>query len=284
MYKKIIIIVTILTLIGCSNSKSVIVTTKAGNSKYKKENVYASKKTTSTAKKANAETIESTSRTVVTSDVVNGYVFHYKDIAMNNMKNYGIPASIILAQGILESGAGQGKLAVTANNHFGIKCYTDWKGETAYHDDDSSQECFRKYKNPGESFQDHADIISKRRRYAKLFDLERGDYKAWARGLKAAGYATDPKYPEKLINYIERYHLDQYDNVVLGKKYVLDKSQNVQPKARVVINDKNHYEVQKGDTLYSISKKYNIPVEELKRQNNLFDNAISIGQSILITK
>lgn len=293
MYKKIILIVTILTLIGCSTSKSPIVTTKAGNSKYKKENIYTSKKTTLTEKKASkpeqkkarTEVIESTSRTVVTSDLINGYVFHYKDIAMNNMKNYGIPASIILAQGILESGAGQGKLAVTANNHFGIKCYTDWTGETTYHDDDSSQECFRKYKNPGESFQDHAEIISKRKRYASLFDLPRGDYKAWARGLKLAGYATDPKYPEKLISYIERYHLDQYDNVVLGKEYVLDKSQNVQPTAKVVINDKaNQYEVQKGDTLYSISKKYNIPVEELKRQNNLFDNAISIGQTILITK
>ena len=227
--------------------------------------------------------IQSTSRTVVTSDLINGYVFHYKDIAMNNMKIYGIPASIILAQGILESGAGNGVLAMTANNHFGIKCYTDWTGETAYHDDDSSQECFRKYKNAGESFQDHAEIISKRRRYASLFDLPRGDYKAWARGLKLAGYATDPKYPEKLINYIERYHLDQYDNLVLGKKYVVDPSQNIQPTAKVVLNDKaDQYEVQKGDTLYSISKKFNISIEELIRQNKIFDNAISIGQSIQI--
>jgi LysM repeat protein len=220
---------------------------------------------------------------VVTSDVINGYVFHYKDIAMANMKKYGIPASIILAQGILESGAGQGKLAMTANNHFGIKCYTDWTGDTTNQDDDAAQECFRKYKNPEESFQDHADIVSKRKRYASLFNLPKGDYKAWAKGLKLAGYATDSKYPEKLISYIERYHLDQYDNVVLGKDYVLDKSQNAKPAAKVAVNDKtNQYEVQKGDTLYSISKKYNIPVEELKRQNNLFDNAISVGQTILI--
>ena len=181
MCKKIVLIVVILTLMGCSASKPVIVTTKAGNSKYKKENVYTSKKNTSTTKKATTETIESTSKTVVTSDLINGYVFHYKDIAMRNMKNYGIPASIILAQGILESGAGNGDLAVTANNHFGIKCYKDWLGETTYHDDDTSQECFRKYKNPEESFQDHADIISKRTRYAALFNLPKGDYKAWAR-------------------------------------------------------------------------------------------------------
>jgi len=285
MYNKIILVVAILTLMGCSSSKSPIVTTKAGNSKYDKGSVYTSKNTTPTTKKSNSETIESTSRTVVTSDVINGYVFHYKDIAMANMKKYGIPASIILAQGILESGSGQGKLAMTANNHFGIKCYTDWTGDTTNQDDDAAQECFRKYKNPEESFQDHADIVSKRKRYASLFDLPKGDYKAWAKGLKLAGYATDPKYPEKLISYIERYHLDQYDNMVLGKDYVLDKNQNARPAAKVAVNDKtNQYEVQKGDTLYSISKKYNISVEELKRQNNLFENAISVGQTILIKK
>ncbi len=147
-----------------------------------------------------------------------------------------------------------------------------------------NQECFRKYKNPEESYQDHADILSKRTRYATLFNLPKGDYKAWAKGLKAAGYATDPNYPEKLINYIERYHLDQYDNMVLGKSYVLDASQNVIPKTKSVkiSPQANHYEVQKGDTLYSISKKFNISIEELKKQNNIFDNAISIGQSIII--
>lgn len=284
MYKSIILIVSIITLIGCNTSKSVIVTTKDRGSKAKAANVNSYKNTSSSEKKAsNSEVIESTSKTVVTSDLINGYVFHFKDIAMSNMKNFGIPASIILAQGILESGAGQGKLATTANNHFGIKCYTDWTGETTLHDDDASQECFRKYKNPEESFQDHANIVSKRTRYASLFSLPKGDYKAWARGLKLAGYATDPKYPEKLINYIERYHLDQYDHVVLGKNFVLDKSHNA--KSSVVINEKaNLYEVKKGDTLYSISKKFNISIEELKKQNNIFDNAISIGQSILIEK
>ncbi|WP_304199476.1 glucosaminidase domain-containing protein [Flavobacterium alvei] len=273
MCKKIVLIAFILILVGCSSSKSVSGTTKSGNSRYNKTNSTPNKNS------------QSNSRALVTSDLVNGYVFHYKDIAMSNMKKYGIPASIILAQGILESGSGQSNLAVTANNHFGIKCYTDWKGETIHQDDDSAQECFRKYKNPEESFQDHADILSKRNRYASLFNLRKGDYKSWARGLKAAGYATDPNYPEKLIGYIERFHLDQYDNMVLGKDYVLDENQYAKPQSKVVSNtNSNQYIVAKGDTLYSISKKFNIAIEELKRQNNLNDNAISIGQSILIQK
>jgi flagellum-specific peptidoglycan hydrolase FlgJ len=270
MYKRIVLIITILTLMSCHSSKSVIVTKEEGNSKYKKT-------TSAPNKKSDSPKIS------ITSDFVNAYITRFKDIAMRNMKKYDIPASIILAQGILESGAGQSVLAVTANNHFGIKCYTDWKGETINQDDDASQECFRKYRNPEESYQDHADILSKRKRYASLFDLEKGDYKAWAKGLRAAGYATDPKYPEKLIGYIERYHLDQYDNMVLGKDYVLDKNQNSPAKNKSTASRQaNQYEVQKGDTLYSISKKFNISIEELKRQNNISDNAISIGQTILI--
>ncbi len=187
MYKKVILLLTILTLVGCNSSKSVIVTTKTQNSKHKR-----------------TATNPSSQKSLITSDVVNSYISDYKDIAMSNMKNFGIPASIILAQGILESGAGQSKLATTSNNHFGIKCYTDWKGETTYHDDDTSQECFRKYKNPEESFQDHADIVSKRKRYASLFDLPKGDYKGWAKGLKNAGYATDPNYPVKIMFWIKR--------------------------------------------------------------------------------
>ena len=282
MYKKIILVVVLVIFIGCNTSKSVIVTTKDRDSKPTTAHTNSTKNKTSVPKKqSSSDVIESTSKTVVTTDLINGYIFNYKDIAMSNMKNFGIPASIILAQGILESGAGQGKLAATANNHFGIKCYTNWTGETTLHDDDASQECFRKYNNPEESYQDHAAIVSKRSRYASLFKLSKDDYKGWAKGLKAAGYATDPKYPDKLISYIERYHLDQYDNLVLGKDFVLDKSQNPQP--MVVINEKvNLYEVQKGDTLYSISKKFNIPIEALKKQNNIFDNAISIGQNLKI--
>jgi flagellum-specific peptidoglycan hydrolase FlgJ len=247
MYNKILIIGAILTLIGCNSSKSVIVTTKNQKVNQKK-----------------SETTQSTTKTVVTSNLVDSYIYLYKDIAMSNMKNFGIPASIILAQGILESGAGQSKLATTSNNHFGIKCYTDWKGETTYHDDDTSQECFRKYKNPEESFQDHADIVSKRKRYASLFDLPKGDYQAWAKGLKNAGYATDPNYPEKLINYIERYHLEEYDAIVLdGKESKSDKrlSRKSSSEDNNRISKSKQYEVQQGDTLYSISKKFNISIE-----------------------
>lgn len=281
MYKKIVLLVAILTLVGCSSSRPVIVTTKAGSSKYK--NKTTPKKQTVTAKKSNTETIESTSKTVVTSDLINQYIARYKDIAMNNMKQYGIPASIVLAQGILESGSGQGELALESNNHFGIKCYKDWTGETTFHDDDAKQECFRKYKNPEASYQDHADILSKRSRYASLFQLKKEDYKGWAKGLKAAGYATDPKYPDKLISYIERYHLDQLDAVVLGKKYVLEPNNKSESVSKTVdSNDLNKYVVQQGDTLYSISKKFNISVEEIIKQNNIVNNAISIGQSILV--
>lgn len=269
MYKKILLIVTILTLVGCNSSRSVIVTTKNQKVNQKKP-----------------QTSSPSSKTVVNSDIVNGYIFHYKDIAMSNMRNFGIPASIILAQGILESGAGQSSLAITSNNHFGIKCYTDWKGETTLYDDDKSQECFRKYKNPEESFQDHADIVSKRKRYASLFDLPKGNYKAWAKGLKDAGYATDPQYPEKLINYIELYHLYDYDTttVLKGKANSADKELS----RSTAIDDDNpiskskQYEVQQGDTLYSISKKFNISIEEIKKQNNISDNAISIGQTLLV--
>jgi flagellum-specific peptidoglycan hydrolase FlgJ len=228
-----------------------------------------------------AEVIESTSKTVVYSDVVYGYVGQFKDIAMGNMKTYGIPASIILAQGILESGAGRGDLALTANNHFGIKCHNDWTGESVRHDDDSEQECFRKYKDPAESYKDHALFLTTRGRYASLFTLPKGDYEAWAKGLRAAGYATDPKYPDKLISYIERYNLHQYDAQVLGMTFTpVDK----QPEKMVNTEPQegSFYEVQKGDTLYSISKKFNLSVDDLKQKNKLSDNALSVGQKLRV--
>jgi flagellum-specific peptidoglycan hydrolase FlgJ len=224
------------------------------------------------------ETIVSTSNTVVYTEVVQSYVNDFKDIAMSNMRTYGIPASIILAQGILESGAGRGRLATEANNHFGIKCHKDWTGESVRHDDDSEQECFRKYGNPDESYRDHAIFLTGRQRYASLFQLEKNDYEAWARGLKNAGYATDPKYPEKLISYIERYELAQYDAAVLGKNYIPKQ----QPNESIAFSDNDYYEVQKGDTLYSISKRFGLSVEELKAKNNLADNAIAVGQKIKI--
>jgi flagellum-specific peptidoglycan hydrolase FlgJ len=270
MYKKILIVIAILINIGCSTSRSTKGNpTQNTNSKEKHGSRFAQNK--------------STSKALVKSDVVLNYISDYKNIAMSNMKKFGIPASIILAQGILESGAGQSKLAATSNNHFGIKCYTDWKGDTTYHDDDTSQECFRKYKNPEESYQDHAEIVSKRKRYASLFDLPDGDYKAWAKGLKNAGYATDPNYPQKLINYIESYHLEDYDALVLDGKFSNSEKKNSRKNSAENSNtNSKQYEVQQGDTLYSLSKKFNITIEDLKKLNNLADNAISIGQIIIV--
>jgi flagellum-specific peptidoglycan hydrolase FlgJ len=143
------------------------------------------------------------------------YIADFAEISKVEMQKYKIPASITLAQGILESGAGKGRLAREANNHFGIKCH-DWTGDRIYHDDDRSGECFRKYRNPEESYEDHSKFLTQRRRYAPLFELRQDDYKGWARGLKKAGYATDRNYPKKLIGLIERYELHKYDDEVLN--------------------------------------------------------------------
>jgi len=202
------------------------------------------------------------------------YIDMYKGIAQNEMKLYGIPASITLAQGILESGSGKGRLSVQANNHFGIKCH-EWTGAKIYHDDDKKQECFRKYKHAKYSFRDHSLFLTERRRYSGLFSLKKGDYKAWAKGLRAAGYATDKKYPQKLISLIERYNLHEYDKAVLGGSYEKHKPEMVQSQ-RVT------YTVSKGDTLYSISKRYNTTVEELQKLNGLTGTTLSIGQVLLV--
>ena len=293
MFKKILLLLAIVILASCGSSKS----SRSKKTAYKPKKTVvtrkptASKPTTNRSNSSNSrdnrstEVIESTSRTVVYSDVVNNYVAQFKDIAKGNMKQYGIPASIILAQGILESGAGSGTLSKNANNHFGIKCHTGWTGESVRHDDDAAQECFRKYKDPAESYRDHAEFLTGRSRYANLFKLEKGDYEAWAKGLKAAGYATDPKYPDKLISYIERYNLHQYDAEVLGTNYTpITKSQPIASasKPRPTNSGEGYYEVSKGDTLYSISKRFGTTVDDLKRLNNMSDNAISIGQSIKV--
>jgi flagellum-specific peptidoglycan hydrolase FlgJ len=277
MLKKITLLLLIGTIIGCGSSKPVIVTTKQPvNWKYSKTK-QDNKQVTSGS---NSSTI-ATSKTMTTNDITKAYIAQYSAVAMSNMKTYGIPASIILAQGILESGAGKGDLALTANNHFGIKCHNDWTGGKVYKDDDSANECFRKYNQASESYQDHAMVLTGKKRYSNLFSLPKGDYKAWARGLKDAGYATDPKYPEKLISYIETYNLSQYDTKVLGKEMAKEE-------AKVLLNDEFNvdqaslYEIQKGDTFYSVSKKFNLSVDELKQKNNLTENTLSIGQRLIV--
>lgn len=224
------------------------------------------------------EILEATTRVKVTTQMVLAYIEKYKDVAKDNMTRTGIPASITLGQAILESGAGTGPLSVQANNHFGIKCHKEWTGPSIRYTDDEENECFRKYEEPAESFKDHSYFLTSRPRYAELFEFQKDDYKSWAYGLKAAGYATDKAYPDKLIALIERYQLGKFDAEVLGKDYVpvvvskpISYSENVQK-----------YTVVKGDTLYSISRKFNISIEDLKKKNNLNDNGISLGQSIIV--
>ncbi|WP_456062887.1 glucosaminidase domain-containing protein [Capnocytophaga leadbetteri] len=154
----------------------------------------------------------------VTTAVTQKYIEDYKDIAMVEMQRYNIPASITLAQGILESGSGQGRLARYGNNHFGIKCHATWNGKTITHDDDEKSECFRRYKYAYESFEDHSQFLMKRGRYSSLFELNPTDYESWAHGLKKAGYATDPAYAKKLIALIKKFNLHQYDEQVVAMK------------------------------------------------------------------
>ena len=144
-------------------------------------------------------------------DKIKLYIKKFAPAAVKNMRFYKIPASITLAQGVLESGHGESTLAKKANNHFGIKCHKGWKGRSIRHDDDEENECFRSYKNPLKSYRDHSLFLVDRDRYSGLFELKRKDYKGWAKGLKTAGYATDPKYAEKLISLIERFNLTRFD-------------------------------------------------------------------------
>lgn len=204
------------------------------------------------------------------------YIETFAEIAQYEMRAFGIPASITLAQGILESASGRGALTQKTNNHFGIKCHTGWQGDFDFHDDDAKGECFRKYNHPMFSFRDHSIFLASRSRYQFLFNYRRDDYKKWAYGLKKAGYATDKKYPQKLIALIDRYELDEYDKkVVDGGLETVRK-----PKKYEVFT----HVVERGDTLYGISKKYAISVDELMKLNNLESTNIGIGQELNIRK
>lgn len=205
---------------------------------------------------------------------VTEYIETFAETAQLEMMGYGIPASITLAQGLLESGYGKGELAMKTNNHFGIKCHKGWQGDYDFHDDDEKGECFRKYNHPMYSFRDHSEFLTSRSRYEFLFDLNPTDYKGWAKGLRKAGYATDPKYPQKLIYLIEKHGLHKYDLSI--KKAGYDTTTVV-----VTESEKTHT-VERGDTLYSISKKYYMSLDELMQLNNLRSSAISVGQRIKV--
>lgn len=204
------------------------------------------------------------------------YIDQFAQIAQYEMKAFGIPASITLAQGILESASGQGQLTKKTNNHFGIKCHSGWKGDYDFHDDDAKGECFRKYNHPMFSFRDHSIFLASRSRYRFLFNYSREDYKKWAYGLKKAGYATDKKYPQKLITLIDRYNLTRFDvEVVKNGLETVRKPKNYKVFTHVV---------EKGDTLYGISKKYAVSIEEIMRLNNLFSTNLAIGQELNLRK
>lgn len=232
--------------------------------------------------------------TVVNAQILNrqGYVDRYSKWAVDEMVRTGIPASITIAQGILESDCGNSELAVDGNNHFGIKCH-DWEGETIYHDDDKEQECFRKYTSAYDSFKDHSDFICKKSRYQSLFALERTDYKGWAYGLRAAGYATDPTYSKKLIDIIEELGLNAFDGATDEKTSeegiirVADNSDNrstpnvrIRKEADYVINPFHEHtyeynngvryiEVMDGDTFDAIAREFHLTVSEILSYNDL---------------
>ncbi len=232
------------------------------------------------------EILEATTRVKVTTEMVLNYIEEYKEIAKEDMIRFGIPASIILGQGILESGAGTGPLSIKANNHFGIKCHKEWTGPSVRYNDDAENECFRKYKDPSESYRDHSLFLTTRAHYSSLFQLDKTDYKSWAKGLKNAGYATDPAYPTKLIAIIEKYHLQKFDFDVLGANYVASNNpmevNSNNGMSTETSNSSRHHQVEKGDTLYSISRKYNVTIQDLKKLNNIFNDTLSVGQSLLI--
>ena len=211
------------------------------------------------------------------------YIQTYKDWAIQDMKKSGIPASIKLAQACLESADGNSSLAKESNNHFGIKCHNDWDGKRVYHHDDSRNECFRVYANPLQSFEDHTIFLTTRSRYDKLFDLNPTDYKAWAKGLKDCGYATNPQYPKLLIKIIEDYELYLYDKeggeALRGRRPV----RKTQPEGIVVNpfdvrevkynNGVKYIEVKSGDTFSSLTQEFKLRDWEITHYNDLPKNA-----------
>lgn len=195
------------------------------------------------------------------------YIAEYSAIAVAQMRTYKIPASITLAQGILESGSGNSFLARASKNHFGIKCGSQWNGKTSFHDDDEKNECFRAYSDVTDSYLDHSKFLTKNRRYAFLFELDPNDYKAWAKGLSKAGYATNPHYAQKLIQLIEEEDLYTYDRNK-GSKAKTDASLAFQPNKYTSINKSSVRYVKKGETFYSISIRTGLTLRQLHKYND----------------
>lgn len=218
------------------------------------------------------------------------YIDQYKDLAIEQMLKYNIPASITLSQGLLESGAGRSWLTKSSNNHFGIKCH-GWTGRRVFHDDDERGECFRAYDNPRQSFEDHSRFLATQSRYARLFNYARTDYKSWARGLKQCGYATNPQYASKLIQIIELYNLNQYDKAKKFDQFMVKHSteDGVAPDGNfhvIKAYNKNYYVIaRKGDSFQSLSKELCIGKRKLAKYNERsYKEELAAGDVIYLKK
>ncbi len=221
------------------------------------------------------------------SSVAEDYIKTYRAIAIQEMKRTGVPASIKLAQGILESQCGESDLVLQSNNHFGIKCKSDYTGPFVRHDDDAPQEKFMKYENPEKSYVDHSDFLRSKSRYASLFELNPEDYEGWAYGLKRAGYATNPRYPQLLIGIIEKYNLQDYTMIALGKMNMPEDlktsfAANTEvkklkyPEGGFKINGAKVVYVKKGTSYFDLAKQYNLPVERILDYND-FRNKTTVA-------
>ena len=207
------------------------------------------------------------------NSVYQEYIDQYKDLAIEEMLRYNIPASITLAQGIFESGAGRSELSVKGNNHFGIKCH-GWAGRSVYHDDDARNECFRAYDNVLQSYEDHSKFLRYNVRYNSLFTLQRTDYRGWAQGLKACGYATNPRYADKLIELIELYKLYELDKATSYDKFMAKRGGYDKPVSQgmslhpIKIYNKNYYIIARaGDTFKGIGEEIDISYRKIAKYN-----------------
>ncbi len=218
------------------------------------------------------------------------YISQYKDLAIEQMLRYRVPASITLAQGLLESRAGLSDLAVRGNNHFGIKCH-GWTGRKTYHDDDEAGECFRAYDNARQSYEDHSRFLSQNSRYARLFSLDRTDYRGWAKGLKACGYATNPNYANSLIGIIETYGLSQYDRANTYDRFLerhtADKPARPGETLHQIYsyNDNYYVEAREGDTYASIAKEVGLSARKIAKYNERNKkDTLSPGEYVYLKK
>lgn len=217
------------------------------------------------------------------------YIDQYKDLAIEQMKKYGVPASITLAQGLFESRAGLSEMARKGNNHFGIKCHNTWRGATVFYDDDAENECFRAYNNVYDSYEDHSKFLSQGSRYQGLFKLKVTDYKGWAKGLKSAGYATNPQYANKLIDIIQLYGLDRYDKAKHYDRFYArhSKDRTVDGAALHLIyafNDNYYVKARRGDTFKTIGDEVGISYRKLAKYNELDKHAVLDEGDIIYLK